>query len=527
MRAFLTPVLVVCLSMTGCDEETSGATDGAPPDLPLADLALDQAPLDTAPLDQAAPDQSTDGPAQQTLKAGAASIDITPGKGVPLGGFGSAPRRVITAATIPAHLAAALGICYDPSPGDAASLFAPNKGIRDPLTAKALVLDNGKTMAAIVKIDAIGVSRKLRDDLEVTAKSLGVPRENFMVAGTHTHGGAGAVSEQKIWELIALDCLDKTTYQTMLNKIRKVMLQAASNMSVAKIGFGSTLEKRVSKNRMDNPGKFDPELGLIKVVNASTGKPIAAALNFAVHGTCLGASNMKFSADLMGAVEKTIETKLGGGVALFLNGAEGDVAPVKGGDAGIKYIGETLGASTTALWTKTTTMSWLEIKGDFADEKMPKPTFNGCLPLFGTGSSSINLCDIIPLAKNLPLDAFMQKVIPFGALRLGDVALAALPGEGITDVGLAVKAQGKLRGFKHTWVIGLANDFMGYIVTKALFKSGDYEAQATMYGEGTAKLVIDNLAKRLEKIKPPATTADAGTTVVDAGTAVVDASASD
>jgi len=37
-------------------------------------------------------------------------------------------------------------------------------------------------------------------------------------------------------------------------------------------------------------------------------------------------------------------------------------------------------------------------------------------------------------------------------------------------------------------------------------------------GEGTAKLVIDNLAKRLEKIKLPATTADAGTTVVDAGT---------
>ena len=523
MRTILTPVLVLCLVLAGCDEETTGATDGAPPDLPPADLAVDLALADTVHPDQAPLDQSGDGPVQQILKAGAASIDITPGKGVPLGGFGSAPRRVISAATIPAHLAAALGMCYDPSPGTAASLFAPNTGIRDPLTAKALVLDNGKTMAAIVKIDAIGVSRKLRDDLEITAKSLGVPREHFIVSGTHTHGGAGAVSEQKIWEIIALGCLDQITYQTMLNKIRMVMLQAASNMSVAKIGFGSTLEKRVSKNRMDNPGKFDPELGLIKVVNASTGKPIAAALNFAVHGTCLGASNMKFSADLMGAVEKTIETTLGGGVALFLNGAEADVAPSMGGDAGIKYIGETLGATTAALWTKTTTKPWLEIKGDFADEKMPKPTFNGCLPLF----AALTLCDIIPLAKNLPLDAFMQKVIPFGALRLGDVALAALPGEGITDVGLAVKAQGKLRGFKHTWVVGLANDFMGYIVTKAEFYGGDYEAQATMYGEGTAKLVIDNLTKRLEKIKLPAATTDAGSSVNDAGSSVNDAGASD
>ena len=180
-------------------------------------------------------------------------------------------------------------------------------------------------------------------------------------------------------------------------------------------------------------------------------------------------------------------------------------------------------APPAALWTKTTTKPWLEIKGDFADEKMPKPTFNGCLPLFGT----FTLCDIIPLAKNLPLDAFMQKVIPFGALRLGDVALAALPGEGITDVGLAVKAQGKLRGFKHTWVVGLANDFMGYIVTKAEFYGGDYEAQATMYGEGTAKLVIDNLTKRLEKIKLPAATTDAGSSVNDAGSSVNDAGASD
>ena len=508
MRTLLLLGLAMALLMPACDTAPDETMDGAVADLAPPDLAPDLITPDLLQQDLLPQDSATDGGAALVLKAGAATVDITPGAGVPLGGFGAAPRRVITAATIPAHLAAALGLCYDPSPGTAASLFAPNTGTRDPLTARALVIDNGKTMAAFIKLDAIGVSRKLRDDLQATAKSLGIPKENLIVSATHTHGGAGAVSEQKIWELIALDCLDQLTYQTMLNGIRKALLLAASNMSVAKIGIGATTEKRVSKNRMKNPGKFDPELGLIKVVNASTGKPIAAVINFAVHGTCLGASNMKFSADLMGKTESALELALGGGTAMFLNGAEGDVAPIMGGDAGIKFIGETLAATTAALWPTVTTKAWLDIKGDFVDEKMPKPTFNGCLPLFG---AALTLCDIIPLAKNLPLDAFMQTVLPFAALRLGDSVFAALPGEAITDVGLAIKAQGKQRGFAHTFVVGLANDFMGYVVTKAEFYKGDYEAQATMWGDGTAKLVIDALTKRLEKVKPTPASTDAGT----------------
>ncbi len=500
VRRVLLISIIVMLTLPACDEEGTPLADGALPDLALSDLALDLSP-DQEPPDLAPPDLSPDTGKALTMKAGAASVDVTPPKGVPLAGFGGAPRRVISLATIPAHLAAALGACYDPTPGDVASLFAPSKGVKDPITARALVIDNGKTMAAFVKIDAVGVSRKLRDDLEATAKSLGIPKQNLIVSATHNHSGPGAVSEQKIWQIIAVDCLDQITYLTMLNGIRKALLLAASNMSPAKIGVGSTTEKRVSKNRMEHPGKFDPELGLIKVEDASTGKPIAALINFALHPTCYGGSNMYFSADFVGHTEKVLETALGGGVAIFINGAEGDVAPIKGGDAGIKFIGDTLGATAAGLWKTTTASSWLEIQGDFADVKMPSPKFNGCLPLFG---ASLNLCDIIPLAKNLPLDAFMQKVLPFSALRLGDAVFAALPGEGITDVGLAIKAVGKVLGFKHTFVAGLSNDYMGYIVTKAEFKSGSYEAQATMFGENTATLVVDALKKRMEKIKPTA-----------------------
>ncbi len=500
MRGALILITAVCLAGQGCDGDTADVVDGAVPDLAPPDLAApDLALPDLAPPDLGPPDMSPDTGAALTLKAGAATVDITPVKGVPLAGYGGAPRRVISAATIPAHLAAALGACYDPTPGDVASLFAPSKGKLDPIAARVLVLDNGKTMAAFIKLDTIGVSRKLRDDLEASAKSLGIPKQNLIVSASHTHSGPGAVSEQKIWELIAADCLDAFTYTKMLNGIKSALIQAASNLSPAKIGLATTTEKRVSKNRMDKPGKFDPELGLIKVEDASTGKPIAALFNFALHPTCFGGSNFYFSADWVGAAETAIEKKLGGGVAIHINGAEGDVAPKMGGTAGIKFISEIMAATVSSLWTKTTTNTWIDIQGDFADVKMPSPKFNGCMPLFGT---TLNLCSIIPLAKNLPLDLFMQKVLPFTALRLGDAVFAALPGEGATDVGLAIKAAGKVLGFKHTFVAGLSNDYMGYIVTKADFYNGSYEAQATMYGENTAKLVVDALKARMTKIKP-------------------------
>ena len=502
-----------------CDDETTTAADGAPQDL-AADLAPEASPPDSAP-DVAPPDVtppdvlSPDTGKPLFFRAGASSVDITPGKGVPLGGFGGPPRRIFTLVNMPAHLAAAVGFCYDPMPGDAASLFEPNKGKHDPLTARTLVLANDKTKAAFIKIDAIGVSRGLRDDLEKEAKNLGIPKENLIVLGTHSHSGAGAVSKQKIWELIALDCFHKGTYQKMLAGIIKSLKTAHANLTPAVIGFGSAQETRASENRMIKNGKVDTELGLIKVQDATTGKPIAALINFAVHGTCLGASNMLFSADLMGYAEGALEKQLGGGVAIFTNGAEGDVKPSSGGWTGAAKVGGYLAETAAKLWTSTKTKTWIEIAGAYGDVKFPKPTFNGCMPLFGTKTT---ICDLLPGVK-IPLDLFMSHYLPFGALRLDDVVFATIPGEAITDVGLAVKAAGKKKGFRLTFVVGLANDFMGYVVNEKEYGLGEYESQATMFGKNTGKLVVAACDGKLSKVvplsAPDAGVPDAGWTVKD------------
>ena len=497
---------VLLLGLGACDEESSGAADTGPADASAEQLLPDAGRPDLAP-DSPTPDLTvadltlSPDAGHLWLRAGAATVDITPTlKGVPLAGYGSAPRRDVTLATIPARIAAALGACYDPSPGTVASLFAPNKGKHDPITARALVLANGKTKAAIVKVDTIGVSRQFRDGVEQAAKKLGIPAEHLILAATHTHGGPGAVSNQKIWEIIAADCYHKQTYQAMLAGVVDALKKAHANLTAARVGISAGKEDRVTKNRMDKnkATKIDPQLGLIKVVDYYSGKPIAALLNFAMHGTCLGASNMLFTADVMGYVEAAVEKKLGGGVAIFTNGAEGDVAPNQGGFTGAAKIGQLLADTTSKLWAKTTTKSWFEIAGAYGDIKFPAPTFNGCMPLFG---SKTTICDLIPGVK-IPLSMFMQSKLPFGALRLDDVVLATIPGEAITDIGLAVKADGKKKGFRLTFVVGLANDYMGYIVTEKEYFLGEYESQATMFGKGTGTHVVNACKKQMQLVIP-------------------------
>jgi len=61
-------------------------------------------------------------------------------------------------------------------------------------------------------------------------------------------------------------------------------------------------------------------------------------------------------------------------------------------------------------------------------------------------------------------------------IRIGDVALVSLPGEPFAELGLAIKQRSPAR---QTFVIGYANDWIGYLTTPAAWQQGGYEV-----GEG-------------------------------------------
>src|SRR5437868_11636952 len=93
-----------------------------------------------------------------TLVAGAAEVVITPPVGTFLDGYGARNSGSIA--------------------------------VHDNLHARAVVVDDGATQAAIVGCDLIGVDRRLVTAArEYAAKATDIPPQNIMIAATHTHAG--------------------------------------------------------------------------------------------------------------------------------------------------------------------------------------------------------------------------------------------------------------------------------------------------------------------------------------------------
>ena len=441
-------------------------------------------------------------PAPGPLAAGAAAVTIVPSAGAPLAGFGGSPRREITPLTIPLNLLALGGTCLDPDPSTAAVLFKPAAGTHDAIMARALVLSNGQRKIALVKLDTIGSSRKLREDLVKVASTLGIAPADFLVMATHTHSGPGGVSEHRIWQLSAVDCFADAVYQAVLTGAVSALTQANTALQPAVLGIDTATEANASKNRRGRPTIYDTELGLVKITSPG-GTPIAALFNFAVHGTSLGATNMLFSADCMGEMERVVETGLPGAIALFSNGAEGDVAPMYGGFTGAQQEGTIIGGDVLALWPKITTKSVIELRGAFMDVTMPPPSWNsgaGCLPLPGTSST---LCNFVPgLPPGIPLDpSWVSTTLPFQALRIDDTVFVGIPGEPITEIGWDVKARAKTKGFTRGFVLALANDHGGYFTTLAEYQRAEYEGQSTLYGPTTGQTVVNSADQIISQVQ--------------------------
>ncbi|MHB8375964.1 MAG: neutral/alkaline non-lysosomal ceramidase N-terminal domain-containing protein [Dehalococcoidia bacterium] len=222
-----------------------------------------------------------------TLLAGAAEVVITPPVGTPLDGYG----------------------------GRAGGSVA----VHDDLHARAIVVDDETTQAAIVGCDLIGVDRRLvAAARERASAATGIPAAHIMIAATHTHAGPAGLRRD-------LDeALTDVTARTIAGAIAAAHRDRRS--AVLKAGRGSV--DSVSQNRRDPAGPYDPAL---RVLLFDSPDPrdgaIAAIVNFACHATVLFSTNMAISADYPGYAVRTVQEILGGAPVVFLNGACGDVNP--------------------------------------------------------------------------------------------------------------------------------------------------------------------------------------------------------
>ncbi len=229
------------------------------------------------------------------LKAGFAKANITPGKPMPMWGYGARHAALST-------------------------------GVRDQLWAKVVVLDVGHEKLAIVGLD---LGRSPTDAMMTRIRA--AIREQAgvnltLISGSHTHHGP-------VIELLdepgkgqgKFD--DAVAYARSLEqKLIETIVAAAANVQPARIGWSS---KHVPFNRNRHskiePKPVDDELTVIRL-EALSGEPITLLVNYSAHATMLDGADLRFSADWPGQMTASVEERLKTN-CIFLQGAAGDMSP--------------------------------------------------------------------------------------------------------------------------------------------------------------------------------------------------------
>lgn len=192
--------------------------------------------------------------------------------------------------------------------------------IRDHTAATALVLDDGKSAAALAAVDLMYADADfVRAVRETAAAHTGLRPDAVCVGCSHSHNtptvgfirGAGEIDpEYKAWAA---------------RQTATAIILAWKQRQPARLRVGRAEVNGWTFNRTRENGPVDTRLTLWRADDAA-GRPLAAVINFQAHPTVmmgLGAADL--SRDCPGQVTDLLEAALPGLTALYLQGSCGDV----------------------------------------------------------------------------------------------------------------------------------------------------------------------------------------------------------
>lgn len=229
---------------------------------------------------------------------------------------------------------------------------ALSTGVRDPLFAKAVVIEAGTSRLAIVALDlgrapAGDSMQRIRDTIQTDYKI-----EHVLVCGSHTHHGPVIELRDRDGEGKGkFD--DAVEYASNLEaKIVQAIGSAVATLRDAKIAWGSTnVDMNRNRHSKLEPKPTDPELGVIRL-DSTDDKPIAVLVNYAAHATMLDSKDLRYSADWPGQLTQAVEKQCSA-PCLFLQGAAGDLSTrTDDSTRTIEAFGERLGQEVTNVFQK-------------------------------------------------------------------------------------------------------------------------------------------------------------------------------
>lgn len=256
--------------------------------------------------------------AEAVFKACAARREITPKEPVPMWGYGARHDKL-------------------------------SAGTLDPLEAAAVVIQAGDQKLAIVGLDlGRSPSEKSLQNIRQRIKDEAGIVHSF-IAGSHTHHGPVVELSDEAGKGKGRFDAALRYYGELEDAIVAAILEADKSLVPARLASGSVELEGYNRNRHSKlPAKpVDRTLGVLRL-DDEAGKPIAVLVNYTAHPTSIPAETLKFSADYVGALKRTVEKDLGG-VAIFMQGASGDLSTDRGQHGDHNGYGQALGREAAKL----------------------------------------------------------------------------------------------------------------------------------------------------------------------------------
>jgi hypothetical protein len=463
------------------------------------------------------------------LYAGVARTDITPPLGIAHAGWGAQSHQRAT-------------------------------GVDLPLWATALALNDGTQTVVIVDVDLVYIwDNEAPAVMQAVAGLTGLPQSHIRVSYTHTHSGPINGANWSTWIKEGSEMVP--AYDAMLqHQIAGVAHAAIARMQPARVAAGAGQSHIGVNRRFQRPedgvvvvgrnwdGPFDPEVKVVRI-DTSDGQPLAALVNYACHPITVGPDSTLITPDYPGVVKRVVEQNTGA-TCLFLQGAAGNVGPIRGvarnGQHEYRRLGAILGSEASRVWWELLTgpsqqryAGTLESGAPLAiyvDEPQPEADttlrvatrplrlplkqmrppaeleaefagYNARLnQLRTTGGAEADLLELTMLAKRAGMRADLarrsegqtHRTFDLQVFTIGDsIALVAMPGEPFAEIGMAIKAGSP---FPNTLFSGYSNIGWAYIPMPDAYPLGGYEVEITPFSPDAAGQIVDESLALLREL---------------------------
>jgi hypothetical protein len=412
-------------------------------------------------------------------------------------------------------------------------------GVHDDVWARVVVLDDSGTRLALVSLDAIGfrhdhvldVRERIPADLQI---------DYTIISSTHTHESNDLIG---IWgEKMGRSGVNKEHMRYVKEQIVAAITEAVQNLRPARLSFSQDLgvgQELVMDTR--EPLVFDPGLRIMQAVDTETGLTLGTLVSWANHPETLWSDNLYISSDFPHYFREGVENGVWNGEELHKNGVGGITVYVNGAIGGLMTTRSSMPLEDPFLDTTYTEASFDKARAQgqhlaiHALETMDHPDTVVERTKLSVRAKTITL----PLDNKIYRLAGILGILDFGmtgwfrirteiaAFTLGPASFLCIPGEiypeiingGIEapdgrDYAIApveVPPIRELMPGTHRFVIGLANDEIGYILPKSQWDekaSFTYGRDNAPYGEEnslgpeTAPILHREVRDMLKELQP-------------------------